>query len=242
MAQRNRGWYLFCSCFRRGFQFCYGIFQRRLVSIFYYGTEILKIMQTAVLHMTQQAVSEQSPETILTFRPFVNYLKARKDETNCHKNRFFSFVVEQIEKSPELLKAVDINKVTDYADKMQLIYSMVSPVIQDEDKHRWALSLPLKPVIFYSTNAYANLITNIATGNLRKSIATKSPEEMRRNRLEFTYSLILEKLYNIPSFFSRDVVHSLEDEQTGLTKYFKLNLDVRFIEIYATRAFPELKA
>ncbi|HKO78811.1 MAG TPA: hypothetical protein VJU78_00375, partial [Chitinophagaceae bacterium] len=199
-------------------------------------------MQTAVLHMAQQPASEQSPETILTFRPFVNYLKARKDETNCHKNRFFSFVVEQFEKSPELLKAVDINKAKDYADQMQLIYSMVSPVIEDEDKHLWALSLPLKPVIFYSTNAYFNLVANIATGNLRKSIVTKSPEEIRRQRLEFTYSLILEKLYNIPSFFSRDIVHSLDDEETGLTKYFKLNLDVRFIEIYATRAFPELKA
>ena len=199
-------------------------------------------MQTAILHMAQQAVSEQSPETILTFRPFINYLKSRTDETNCHKNRFFSFVIEQFEKNPELLKPVDINKVKDYADLMQMIYSMVSPVIEDEDKHRWALCLPLKPVVFYSTNAYFNLVTNIATGNIHKSISTKSPEEMRRSRLEFTYSLILEKLYNIPSFFSRDIVHSLDDEETGLTKYFKLNLDVRFIEIYATRAFPELKA
>ena len=199
-------------------------------------------MQTAILNMVQQTVLEQSPETILTFRPFVNYLKARKGETNCHKSRFFSFVIEQFEKNPELLKAVDIDKVKDYTDHMQLIYSMVSPVIEDEDKHRWALAMPLKPVIFYSTNAYANLVSDIATGNLRKSITTKSPEEIRKQRLEFTYSLILEKLYNIPSFFSRDVVHSLEDDETGLTKYFKLNLDVRFIEIYATRAFPELKA
>ena len=199
-------------------------------------------MQTEVLNIAQQNVSEQSPETILSFRPFINYLKNRKDETNCHKNRFFSFVIEQFEKNPELLKAVDIDKVKDYPDHMQMIYSMVSPVIEDEDKHHWALCLPLKPVIFYSTNAYFNLVTNIATGSLRKSITTKSPEEIRRNRLEFTYSLILEKLYRIPSFFSHDTVLSLDDEETGLTKYYKLNLDTRFIEIYAKRSFPELKA
>ncbi len=199
-------------------------------------------MQTAVLNIAEQAVSEQFPETILTFRPFINYLKSRKEETNCHKDRFFSFVIEQFENNPELLKPIDINKVKDYADQMQMIYSMVSPVIEDENKHPWALCLPLKPVVFYSTNAYFNLVTNIATGNLRKSIITRNPEEIRRKRLEFTYSLILEKLYSIPSFFSRDIVHSLDDEETGLTKYYKLNLDVRFIEIYATRAFPELKA
>ncbi len=119
---------------------------------------------------------------------------------------------------------------------------MVSPVIEDEDKHRWALSLPLQACYFLQHQCLFQPGYDIATGNLRKSITTKSPEEMRRQRLEFTYSLILEKLYNIPSFFSRDMVHALEDEETGLTKYFKLNLDVRFIEIYATRAFPELKA
>lgn len=199
-------------------------------------------MQTAIINMAPPVVQEEFPETVLTFKPFVNYLKNRRDETNKHKNRFFAFVIEQFEKAPELLKPVTPEKAREYADHMQLIYSMVSPVIEDEEKHRWALSLPLKPLVFYGTNAYFNLVTDIASGVLRKSIATKSPDEMKRSRHEFIYSLILEKLYNIPSFFSRDIVHSLEDEETGLTKYFKLNLDVRFIDIYATRAFPELKA
>ena len=43
------------------------------------------------------------------------------------------------------------------------------------------------------------------------------------------------------SLFSRDIVHSLEDEKTGLVKYYKLNLDTRFIEITTTSALPELK-
>lgn len=199
-------------------------------------------MQTSIINMAPTVVQEEFPQTVLTFKPFINFLKNRHDETSVHKNRFFSFVIEQFEKNPELLKPIAPEKIKDYPDHMQLIYSMVSPVIEDEEKHRWALCLPLKPLVFYGTNAYFNLVSDVATGVLRKSIATKSPEELKRSRHEFIYSLILEKLYNIPSFFSRDIVHSLEDEETGLTKYFKLNLDVRFIDIYATRAFPELKA
>ena len=114
---------------------------------------------------------------------------------------------------------------------MQLIYSMLSPIVENEEVHQWALCLPLKPVVFYSTNAYFKLVTDITTGNVHKSIVTKNPEEIRRNRLELTYSLILEKCYGISSLFSRDIVHSLEDEKTGLVKYYKLNLDTRFIEI-----------
>ena len=85
-------------------------------------------MQTAVLNMAQQSLLEHAPETVLTFRPFIDYLRKRKDETNCHKSRFFSFVVEQFEKNPELLGPVDINRVKDYAQLMQLIYSTVSLV------------------------------------------------------------------------------------------------------------------
>lgn len=198
-------------------------------------------MQTAILNMAKQAPLEHAPETVLTFRPFIDHLKKRRDESNCQKSHFFAFVIEQFEKNPELLQPIDINDVSKYADHLQLIYSMVSPVIEDENQHRWALCLPLKPIVFYSTNAYSNLVTNIATGNLRKSITSKNPDEIRRNQLEFTYSLILEKLYNLSSLFSRDIVHSLHDEATGLTKYYKLNLDTRFIEIHTTKPLPELK-
>ncbi|HRO71840.1 MAG TPA: hypothetical protein PK951_15725, partial [Chitinophagaceae bacterium] len=153
----------------------------------------------------------------------------------------FAWVVEQFEKTPELLESIDVEQVKNYSEQLQLVYGTVSPIIEDEESHFWALSLPLTPVIFYSTNAYFNLVTNITTGKIHKSITSRSPQELKRNQLEFIYSLILEKLYNFSSFFNRDIIHSLEDEKTGLTKYFKLGLDARFIEIHATQPLPELK-
>jgi len=197
-------------------------------------------MQTAILNMAQQVALERMPETVLTFRPFIDYLRKRRDESNCHKSHFFSFVVEQFEKYPELLQPIDVEKVKDHAQLMQLIYSMLSPIVEDEDIHRWALCLPLRPVVFYSTNAYAKLVTDIATGNLKKSIVVKNAEQIKYNQLEFIFSLILEKCYGITSVFKRDIVHSLEDEGTGLVKYFKLNLDTRFIEISTGQPLPEL--
>ncbi|MEP7371981.1 MAG: GAF domain-containing protein [Chitinophagaceae bacterium] len=198
-------------------------------------------MQTAILNMAQEVVLDRQPETVLTFRPFIEYLRKRRDETNCHKSRFFSFVVEQFEKHPELLQPIEVEKVKEHAELMQLIYSMLSPIVEDEEVQRWALCLPLRPVVFYSTNAYAKLVTDIATGNLRKSIVVKKAEQIKSNQLEFIFSLILEKCYGITSIFSRDIVHSLEDEETRLTKYFRLNLDTRFIEIHTAQPLPELK-
>ena len=71
-------------------------------------------MQTAILNMAQQTLLELVPETVLTFHPFIDYLRKRKGETTCHKSRFFSFVVEQFEKHPELLKPIGVNKVYEH--------------------------------------------------------------------------------------------------------------------------------
>lgn len=190
--------------------------------------------------MAPPAEAEQGPEIVLSFRPFIDYLKKR-DTTNCKKSQFFQYVIEQFDKRPELYGAVEIDKVKDYEDLLILIYSIVSPIIEDEDTHRWALCLPLKPVIFYHTNAYYELVANPATGELRKSIVNKSPEEIGRNKLEFTYSLILEKCYGISTSLSREIIHSLRDEETGLEKYYCLELDTRFVEIHTTQPLPELK-
>jgi hypothetical protein len=198
-------------------------------------------MQTTILNLSQQAMLKYIPETVLTFRPFIGHLKKRRDETNCQKSRFFSFVIQEFEKHPELLQPIDVEKVHEYGDQLQLIYSTLSPIIEDEQSHRWALCLPVKPLVFYSTDAYFNLVANIATGNIKKSITSKDPDDLKRKQLEFAFSLILEKCYNLTTFFSRHIIHSLEDEQTGLTKYYKLSMDTRFIEVHVTKPLPGLK-
>src|SRR5690606_25424087 len=58
---------------------------------------------------------------------------------------------------------------------------------------------------------------------------------------EFTYSMLLNKLYNFHSVFNRDIIHSMIDESTGLTRYFRLNLDIRFVNITTIKPIPELK-
>ncbi|HTD93862.1 MAG TPA: hypothetical protein VK644_08630 [Chitinophagaceae bacterium] len=197
-------------------------------------------MQTAILNMARPVMMDHMPETILSFRPFIDYLKKRRQETSSIKGRFFSFVIEQYEQHPELLQPIEIEKVADYSALLQLIYTTLSPIIENEESQQWALSMPLKPIIFYGTNAYYNLVTNVKSGALRKSIASKDVAEIRKNQLEFTYSMVLEKAYNIPSFFNREVIHTLESEESGLEQYYKLTLDMRFIDIKPLRPLPPL--
>lgn len=197
-------------------------------------------MHTGILNLAQQNLLNPAPETVLTFRHYIKYLEKRRDESNCSKSRFFAFVIDQFNQHPELMEDVNLDDIQKYSEQLQLIYNTLAPVVEDEDLHRWALCLPLRPVVFYTTNAFYNLVADIATGQLRHSMITKTPEEMRKHNLEFTYSLILEKCYNLPSFFHRSVIHSLDDEATGRTRYYKLRLDTRFVEVIPKRPLPEL--
>lgn len=198
-------------------------------------------MQTAILNVAPDSNIGPGPESILTFRPFINHLKKRRDAASGHRSRFFSFIIDQFERYPQITEKPDINELKDHAELLQLIYNTLSAIIEDEDKNCWALSMPLHPSIFYSTNAFYNLIASIATGNIRKSIATKNPEEIKRNKKEFCYSVILEKCYNISSVFKREMVHLLEDEETGLVRYYRMNMDTSFIEVHTTAPLKEFK-
>jgi len=197
-------------------------------------------MHTGVLNLAQQNLLNPAPETVLTFRHYINYLEKRREESNCSKSRFFAFVIDQFHQHPELLEDVNLNDIQKYSEQLQLIYNTLAPVVEDEDIHRWALCMPLKPVVFYTTNAFYNLVADIATGQLRHSVVTKTPEEMRRHNLEFTYSLILEKCYNLPNFFNRSMIHSMDDDETGRTRYYKLRLDTRFVKVIPKKPLPEL--
>ncbi|MBC8032621.1 MAG: GAF domain-containing protein [Chitinophagaceae bacterium] len=196
-------------------------------------------MHTEIITLAKDIFSDKAPETVLSFRPFIGHLKKRKEDQNNHKAGFFTYIIAEFEKHPELLQQVDLEGMSRYQHVLELIYNCLSPIIEDEEKQFWALCQPLTPYVFYSTNAFYNLVISISTGMLRKAVAEKSPEELREDQLKFCYSVILEKCYHLPAFFKTEAVHSLEDEDTGLMHYYKMKMDTRFIEVHPKTDFPD---
>ena len=118
---------------------------------------------------------------------------------------------------------------------------MLSPIVENEEVHRWAFMPATQTCRFlWHQCLFQTLLQIINTGNLRKSIGQNAGriKEKPAGTYLFAYP---GKSYGISSLFSRDIAHSLEDEKTGLVKYYKLNLDSRFIEIKTTSPLPELR-
>src|SRR5262249_42581715 len=128
-----------------------------------------------------------------------------------------------------------------YNELLELIYSSLQPLTSDENKSLWGLSMPLLPKIFYGTNGLYELIIDKRTGKLRSdAISPMNDKTMFKQRIEMAYSFLLERLYSIPSFVRYEIIHCFIDEKTHLHKYYKLNIDPRFIEVEVKGELPKL--
>ena len=154
------------------------------------------------------------------------------------KSRFFSYVIEEFKKAPELISGIQLQDVVKYSQQLQLVYNTLSPIIEDENEQYWSLNWVGSPTMFYSTNGFCRLMTNISTGELRKTVVSKNNDELKRNQARLNYSIILEKCFHIPNIFQGEMIHSLTDESTGLLRYYKLNLDIRFIDAHPLGDLP----
>lgn len=197
-------------------------------------------MQNTIINVFPDLPPDSTVEIALSFGPFIRFLKSRNDKDNMHKNHFFKYIIDQFERHPELLSPIDVKEMYKYSKQLELVYAAVSPVVEDEESHYWALCTPGVPSLFYSTNAFFNLITDKNAKGVINNALTKDNEELRKGHSEMAYSLILERFYNIPCFFNQEMIKQLDDKETGLAKYYKINPDTRFTDIVPLKPLPEL--
>ena len=94
------------------------------------------------------------PTETLTMKPFIDYIKKAQENSTPHKQKVLSYVLKKCEAYPEIEKPIALTAISKYADLLQLVYGTTSPILEKEDMHFWALSMPVSPVIFYSTDVF----------------------------------------------------------------------------------------
>lgn len=65
--------------------------------------------------------------------------------------------------------------------------------------------------------------------------------EMIQQRLQFIYTIIFSKVFDQPYSPSLELTHSVNFQEEGLAKYFRINIDTRFVEVEVKGPLPELK-
>jgi len=199
-------------------------------------------MQNFVLNIAEKLEGGELLDSRLSFRRFVQFLKDRKMHEKTMKTKYLEFVVSHFEHRLAGKDTVTADEMGEYGDLLELIYSTLFPAIEDERDNLWALSVPMRPVIFYGTERFYDLLRDPQTGEPRASLVNKKSNETRKSiNLDFTYSFLIKRLYNFNAYFpASSIIHSFMDESTGVSNYYRLNVDTRFIDIIPKAPLPKL--
>jgi hypothetical protein len=198
-------------------------------------------MQTLTININEK-FTLTNLDTAFSLRPFINFLKKSLKHDSSLKDKLTAFLLEKLEQFPELEGDVPVDNLDKYRDVLELIFVSMSNVTEDENRLPWALGMPLRPHFVYGTGAFYKLMVDTKNSKLKKAVTEGGEQMMHQRNLRIAYTFILERIYNFAPFHKNEMIHSFVDEDTGLLRHLKINIDTRFIEVIPVGEVPDLNA
>ena len=193
-------------------------------------------MNTNVIKIHKNECIGCQVESSLSFRPLVAYLKDRLKTEKSVKSEFYRFLLQKIEKDDVLLSSISAEELSKYKDTLELIFTILTPLMGDEDDLFWALSTPIPNEIFFSTNAFYQFFKD----HDPKNKVTKDSEPVEKKQLKFIYNIILDRFYNFTSVLKNEIIYGHVNEETKLTQFYNIQTDTKFVDIQHKGKLPEI--
>jgi hypothetical protein len=192
-------------------------------------------MRTHVLEIATRSPSGSNPDLQLSFRPFLDHLRARLKDEQSIKAQYYEFVIDKFEKQ----NAVDfsLENVEQYRELLEIIYFVLTPLVRNEQSLFWALGTPYPGKLFYTTDEFFDLYQSNLDGHDLKS--GMAHVKRKKKHIGFIYGMILERFYGVTT--ARDeIAFPSFDPKTGLTKYYQVHADMQFVNVHVKGALPKL--
>ncbi|MDQ3292000.1 MAG: GAF domain-containing protein [Bacteroidota bacterium] len=165
----------------------------------------------------------------LSFQPFIHYLRKRKQEAPLNSGLIFLYDYLMARFTPFLLEPDSLEEIVDTEpldELFTLIKHSVLPLIHQGDEIPYAIGLPQHPLkLFHYSETFKRL-----TSPADELLPQTDFITMRENLLRALYKLVLDKCYNTATNTALTPWLTIKKEVEGLTKYFRLRIDFRFVE------------
>jgi hypothetical protein len=197
-------------------------------------------MEPIIIDLTKNsAYSSRKIDSSISFRNFIGFLEKKMAESETVRKNFFGMVLDKLKEDPKFSADIPLQDIPKFKEQLDLIYGLLVPQVADEKEVYWALSAPVSPIVFYGTPGFYGLVTEKSTGALRCDLIDDTGVTFRQ-KVRMLYSFILERLYHFPPVHQKDMIVTMKDEESGLQKFYKLNIDNSFSDVYAKGSLPEL--
>src|SRR5476651_2566132 len=134
-------------------------FNRGLVPAVFFAISFLTtwIMKIGLSYIPEVHQVNDVIEARISFRPLIAFLENSLDTERGAKAKLFRLVLEEFYKFPELNGAVGVEDIHHYVEPLELVYTLLAPLMKDEEEHLWAMSAPVSRHVFFGTDAYVKL-------------------------------------------------------------------------------------
>ena len=178
-------------------------------------------------------------ESKFSFKKLIDFWrKSAESSEDCIGTDFAKRLVFDIEQTPEL-----VNPITDYSvlEKHQkLVDALMSAVFPPSvwNTNLQAITPPFMFKAVYSTPRFDELFID-ENGMFDFNMNIRS-ELFDIGKVVSTYAGILKKIYDIDMTVTFPLIRTITDKNTGLERYFKMNLDDRFLDVKVLGELPEI--
>ncbi|MCW3461819.1 hypothetical protein [Chitinophaga nivalis] len=182
---------------------------------------------------------EKVIDSNISFAPFLRFLKEKAQNESDSRSTFYKLMVEKFERNPDtMLPIAATDDLSQYKEYLDLLIAAIFPITTDTNKDIYGIGVPFKFAIFY----YSDLFKKTFAENGYQLTAVPqgvSLNKIKKDKLNWLYKLILERVYHFPVNYQNDIIHTLEIE-AGEKRYVKVNIDPRFVDVKVKGDTPPL--
>ncbi len=117
-------------------------------------------MKKDILLIDPHAAKEQWGQSYISLRPFTRFLEQKISSGKGIKIQYYQYVLDRIGARPELQGNLLIGEIHQYEELLELISSLVFPILEDENEFLWAFGNAMTPEIFYGSNAFYKMFSS----------------------------------------------------------------------------------
>ncbi|RDC62282.1 GAF domain-containing protein [Adhaeribacter pallidiroseus] len=176
----------------------------------------------------------------LSFGPFVHYIQKQKQIAPDSGLTFlYDYLIHKFAPFASLPQPLEELVDTESIEELfTLIKYSVLPLITQGEEIPYAIGLPHHPfTLFYYSETFKQLANQSESQPPHSDLLT-----MRENLLRALYQLVLQKCYQTLASVAPSPWLTIKKKINGLTKYYRVRIDFRFMEPQPLRALPPLQA
>ncbi|MBW1789657.1 MAG: hypothetical protein JRK53_24095, partial [Deltaproteobacteria bacterium] len=167
--------------------------------------------------------------SVLSLEPLLDFWRKNVAPACSHMGSMFEVFEGRINETPALKGAIeDVSILENYQDLLIPLMSVVFPAASWNTEVFGALT-PYTSQPFYQSPRFKQLMVG-EDGFLKGRIKDDQGVSEEGGLLR-AYFLVLDRIYGLQQGLDSPIIRIVQDQETGLDRYFRITLDLQFVEV-----------